>query len=175
MSIQRLAVSCALLASIGGGALQAQAADSSSDSVASVQRHRTVWQIVAGRPQARTAYVGWHTLHFLRRRKNLIDSHFWGATARGVHAGTFMTSYQDRAFEVAVERVWVRLDAYGFNAQAGYRAGLMYGYDEELMDLAGRTPVIPAASLLVDLGWKPIGVQFAYSGIVMTVGGVLRF
>jgi hypothetical protein len=179
MSIQRLAASVALLFLVGAGSVRAQTAsppaDSSSDSLASGQKHRSVWQKLAGRPAQGAAYFSWQTLHLRKTRDGVEEQHFFGATVRGFHAGTFMTSYDDRAYVVGLERVWLRGEGLGFSAQAGYRIGLMYGYTDELTWLAGRTPILPGATVMLDLAWKMIGIQFGYHGIVVTGGGVVRF
>ena len=179
MSIQRLAASVALLVLVGAGPVLAQAAtppaDSSSDSLASAQKPRSVWQKLAGRPARAAAYFSWQTLHLRKTRDGVEEQHFFGATLRGFHAGTFLTSYDDRAYVVGLERVWLRGEGLGFSAQTGYRVGLVYGYNHELTKLAGRTPILPAATVLLDLAWKKIGIQFGYHGIVVTGGGVVRF
>jgi hypothetical protein len=140
-----------------------------------MSEHRTVWRKLAGESAGSALYSGWWTLHLRNTRKGIHNNHFWGATVRGFNAGTFMTSYGDRAWEATVERTWLSGRVGPTSGRLGYRAGFLYGYDEELLPIAGRVPVLPMMEVTVDAAYKHLGVQLAYAGIVVTAGGFYRF
>ena len=72
----------------------------------------------------------------------------------------------------ALERYWW-VGAYDAIALGiGYRVGLLSGYDERLLSLAGKVPAIPFTGLLVwtDLGPFSLDVFYAYRGITVETG-----
>ena len=75
---------------------------------------------------------------------------------------SFVTSYGDRSFVAAVERNWIVGDWRALRFGAGFRAGLMTGYDEQLIELARHTPVLPFAGLLIWSQLGPVGVDVFY-------------
>jgi len=76
--------------------------------------------------------------------------------------GTFVTSYDQRAFLAAAERNWIVGDWRAMRFGAGFRAGLMTGYDEQLIELARHTPVLPFVGLLFWSQLGPVGVDAFY-------------
>lgn len=187
MSIQRLGV-VPLLCFLWAGSGQAQSrgavasdtgtravAPDSAKTDASAANRRHFWQKIAGTSAPDALYLGWATWHLRYPMQPWMNNHFWGATFRGFHAGTFITSHDDRGYAVGVQRVLIDWGGHDVSAELGYRAGLVYGYDEEFLDIAERLPVLPALTGMLDLRWKTLGMQIGYAGIVMTVGGVVRF
>ena len=75
---------------------------------------------------------------------------------------TFINSYHERSFLVAVERNWIVGDWRALRFGAGFRAGLITGYDERLFELARHTPVLPFGGLLVWSQMGPVGVDVFY-------------
>ena len=75
---------------------------------------------------------------------------------------SFVPSYGDRSFVAAVERNWIVGDWRALRFGAGFRAGLMTGYDEQLIELARHTPVLPFAGLLIWSQLGPVGVDVFY-------------
>ena len=82
---------------------------------------------------------------------------------------TFVNSYQERAFLVAVERNWIDEDWRALRFGAGFRLGLVTGYDERLFELARHTPVLPFGGLLVwsQLGPVGVGAFYVYRAITL--------
>lgn len=56
--------------------------------------------------------------------------------------------------------------------EIGYRLGILYGYDS--MQLSD-TGLFPLLQLYSDLHYKNVGVQFCWTGSVLTVGFLIRF
>ncbi|HSW29875.1 MAG TPA: hypothetical protein VLH75_10375 [Longimicrobiales bacterium] len=56
----------------------------------------------------------------------------------------------------------------------GYRLGLVSRYDERLLGLAGKTPVLPALQVMGDLAMGRTGVELAWAGRVATMSPFMR-
>jgi hypothetical protein len=56
----------------------------------------------------------------------------------------------------------------------GYRAGVVTGYDERFLPIAGKIPVIPLFQPLITLDAKRLGLEFSYSGVVASGGINIR-
>lgn len=94
---------------------------------------------------------------------------------RGFYAGTFRTTHGPRAWTLGVERSWIRAEHGRLAASLGYRAGLVYGYDERLGWMAGKYPVLPFAQPFVYAGVGPIGLDVAYTWVVLSITAGVRF
>lgn len=80
--------------------------------------------------------------------------HWFGAT--------FVNSYGDRTFIFGVERNWVDLRRGWLGVGAGYRVGLITGYDERLLEIARHTPVLPFGGVLLWTKIGPVGLDAYY-------------
>lgn len=80
--------------------------------------------------------------------------HWFGAT--------FVNSYDKRTFIFGLERNWLAWRTGAFGLGAGYRVGLITGYDERLVELARHTPVLPFGGLLIWTQWGPLGLDSYY-------------
>jgi hypothetical protein len=179
MDVRRTVRLTAVLLSFGVPPIAtAQSSQSATDTTAkpeSATVHRGPMRKFWGDPAQNAAYALMGTLHLHHMHTGLASSRYFGATVRGIYAGTFVTSYGDRALTAGAERNWIAGNlSETWRMSWGYRVGLLYGYDAELMRLAGKTPVLPAAEMLLDVSYRKLGVQFGYAGIVATVGGYWR-
>jgi hypothetical protein len=77
-----------------------------------------------------------------------------GFQASGWLGGVFLNSYDRLSLIAGIERVWAETTMNGVGLGAGYRAGLLTGYDERLASWADETPILPFAGLL---GWIRVG------------------
>lgn len=79
----------------------------------------------------------------------------------------FRNSYGDQSWVVAVERHWGSASLWRFDVGVGYRVGIITGYDERLVGLAGHTPVLPLGGIVGWVNLGPVGtnVYWAYRAI----------
>ena len=99
-----------------------------------------------------------------------------GGTYHGIFAATFLNSYHDRSYAFAVERRVAQGLAGPIAFGAGYRVGAIRGYDERMIAVAGRLPVVPFVQVLGDAMWKQkVGVQASFCVKVVTWGAIVRF
>lgn len=111
-----------------------------------------------------------------RSQYPLITSQFDGESIRVSQwfLGQFTNSYHDRSIIAAVERHWGAVRWGVLEVGAGYRAGIVTGYNERLISIAEHTPVLPLFGVV---GWTyvgPIGVQVFYAYRAASVEGAIR-
>lgn len=82
---------------------------------------------------------------------------------------SFVNSYDERSFMAGIERTWAQGVVGYLELGVGYRAGVVTGYDERLLSLAGHTPVLPFAGVLVwgDLGPAAVDLYYVYRAITL--------
>jgi len=114
------------------------------------------------------------TTHLANPRRG-IDSNWLVAVGwRGLYGGTFVNSYGGRSFAAGIERSVSRRDGDGWSRGVGYRLGIVSGYDERLLPLAARTPVLPALQVMGDVGRGRTGLELAWAGKVATLSPFIR-
>ena len=99
--------------------------------------------------------AGAFTTHFNYLWAAPKNSHAIGLICNGVLGGTFVTTYGRRAWVVAFERAWLEGSWGPTRTMLGFRAGLLYGYDESLFAMAGILPIIPYGQPLALIRWGP--------------------
>ena len=132
------------------------------------------WTVIIGEEHSRPHItVGVWALHpFEPQFPELEWTWGFGVKSQQWLAATFVNSYNRRGFIAALERYWWVGDFDPVDVGIGYRAGVVTGYDEELIGLAGKTPLMPFTGLLVwtDLGPLSIDAFYAYRGITLETG-----
>jgi hypothetical protein len=127
-----------------------------------------------GRAAPSTLNVGMWTRHV--DRPGVDNNALVGGTYRGVFAATFLNSFHERSYAAAMERHVARGAAGPLSCSAGYRLGIIHGYDTRMSPLAGKSPVVPFVQAIGDVMWKNrIGVQASFCVKVVTCGTVVRF
>ncbi len=91
---------------------------------------------------------------------------------KGIFAGTFENSKDDRTWTAGIQRDVYRTNLGVLSVDIGYRLGLMYGY--ETMEIAD-SGIFPLLQVYSDLRYKMVGVQFSWAGSVVTAGCILHF
>lgn len=136
------------------------------------------WGGVFGAPFSRPhVIVGAWALHPFEPQFPELDwSAGFGVKSHQWLFATFVNSYDRRSFIAALERYWWVGDFGDLSVGVGYRAGVITGYDEELIALAGKTPLMPFTGLLLwtDLGPFSIDAFYAYRGITLETGLAFR-
>ncbi len=132
------------------------------------------WTAIFGREYSRPhVIVGVWALHPFEPQFPEFDwTQGFGVRSHQWLAAAFVNSYDRVAFMAALERYWWVGDYSAIDIGIGYRVGLLSGYDERLLSLAGRVPALPFTGLLVwtDLGPFSLDVFYAYRGITVETG-----
>ncbi len=127
-----------------------------------------------GEAPAPSIYLGMWTRHLTHT--GISNNEAFGGSWRGLFGGTFINSYHTRSYALAMERRVVRRDVGPLTLNAGYRVGLIQGYDRRLLPVAGRVPVVPLVQLTGDaMMGDRFGLQASFCVKVVTWGGVVRF
>ncbi len=120
-----------------------------------------------------TVYLGMWSYHFVDDNDEYQTTHHLvGLTYKGIYAGTFENSRDERTWSVGVQRDFYRTRFGSFNTEIGYRLGMMHGYDK--MQL-GDTGLFPLFQMYTDVRYKNIGMQFSWGGSALTAGFLIRF
>ena len=91
------------------------------------------------------------------------------------YSGTFVNSYGVRAFVAGVERHWFAGEWGALSFGTGYRAGLVTGYDERLVEIAKYTPLLPFGGILAWMQLGPFGFDAFYVYRAITLEASLGF
>jgi hypothetical protein len=117
-------------------------------------------------------YLGMWSYHFNDKEEYKSQHHLLGLVYAGYFAGSFINSKNERAWGAGLQRDLYRSTTAGISVDAGYRAGLLYGYDGsyEIRD----SKLFPLLMLYSDVSYQRIGLQFAWGGEVVTAGFMLN-
>jgi hypothetical protein len=132
------------------------------------------WLGFRGAPEPNRLYLENWALHLKRMNDGLSAHHLLGATWRGFYLATFVNTHDRRTWTAGVGRYLVGFQGSEGSFQMGYRAGLVRGYDHQLMEIAERWPAIPAAQITADARFRRVGMQAGWSWIVVTFGGFIE-
>jgi len=170
---------CLALLVLGAGAVAAQgveadgAAPVGSADPESLEPERAAVGIPAilGRsPDRRRIIPGLFVMHPYDRQFPEVD---W-TRGGGVQVSTwflagFVNSYDRFSVIAGVERKWFDVHSGAFELGVGYRAGILTGYDERLLALAGQLPALPFGGLLVwlDVGGVSLDTFYVYKALTL--------
>ena len=114
-------------------------------------------------------YLGMWTSHVRDPGGGLDANSLLGIAFRGFYGATFVNSYGDRAVVAGIQRSLTAPTDGSLTAALGYRFGLVSGYDERFLSIAGSTPVLPFAQLVGSVDHRQLGVELAYSGLAVSL------
>ena len=124
--------------------------------------------------QGARLHVGMWTTHLAHVGRGLDANWLVGVGWKGYFGGTFVNSFGDRGFALAIERSLARADGGRVPRGLGYRLGLVTGYDERLAGLAGMMPVLPLFQIMGDVAVGRTGLELAWTGKVATMSPFMR-
>jgi hypothetical protein len=114
-------------------------------------------------------YTGMWTFHFRDPGAGVEPNHLLAVSWRGWYVAGFTNSFRQRAFSAGIERAPYSREVGPVTASAGYRAGLVSGYDERFHRIAAYTPVIPFLQLRASAEYRRAAVEWSWAGIVTSV------
>lgn len=98
-----------------------------------------------------------------------------GVTAGGYFVAAFLNSYGEPAFAGGLQHTFVSTAPRLVVASAGYRLGVITGYDGRLMRIARKTPVLPLVQPFVMVDVRRIGIELSCTFVVVSVATSFRF
>ncbi len=137
------------------------------------ETEKTAMELFWGEPAMDTLYLGMWSYHFVDDDDEYQTTHnLIGLAFKGFFFGTFENSRDDRAWSGGVQRDVYRTTWGPISMEAGYRAGILYGYEK--MEI-GNSGLFPLIQLYSDIRYKNVGMQFAWGGSALTAGFLIRF
>lgn len=131
----------------------------------------------ASRPPSRETrlYLGMWTTH-LKDDTVRLDPNWLFAISHGpVFGGTFINSFNRRAYTLGLQKTLLRRGGERARLTLGVRGGIITGYDERFMKLAGKTPVMPLVSAYSIAEVGRVGIEVSWTMVVVSVATCLRF
>ena len=126
---------------------------------------RNIWSAVWGKKARDAILLGMWSLHldgtgeYFGDGRNNDQGYLIGIQYYGITAGTFINSFDDRAWFIGPAReVYAHNFRENKRIDIGYRFGLLYGYGDELINVGGMT--VYAAGVF-GFSWKRIGIDIA--------------
>ena len=126
-----------------------------------------------GRPFRDRLYLGMWTLHVSSGKDQEDENQLLGMSWKGYYGGTFINTHGDRVVSAGWQRTLFQQRYGEVEVEAGYRAGMMYGYTKYLR--LYDTRFFPLFQALLDIEYKQFGVEFSWAGVVFTAGLYYRF
>lgn len=124
---------------------------------------------VWGRPSRDHLYLGMWTLHLEGGDDQESNNKLIAFSYKGYYAASFINTHCNRVWSGGVQRTLYQQKYEGFDIEAGYRAGIVYGYKEYL------SRVFPIVQALLDIDYKGFGIEFSYAAVVFSAGFYYRF
>jgi hypothetical protein len=126
---------------------------------------RDIWRAVWGKKARDAILFGMWSLHldgtgeYFGDGRNNDQGNLIGMQYYGITAGTLINSFDDRTWFIGAAReVYSRSFTENSRLDIGYRLGLLYGYDDKLINVGGITAY---AAGVFGFSWKRIGVDIA--------------
>ena len=114
------------------------------------------------------AYVGMWTTHVWDLGRGVEGNWLLGIAHRGYFGATFINSFGNRSPAAGVQRNLVPRSG-SSPVALGYRVGIVTGYDERFLAVAGKTLVLPFLQIVGQLDHRMLGLELTYSGLVALV------
>ncbi|MRI31720.1 hypothetical protein EOPP23_01755 [Endozoicomonas sp. OPT23] len=121
-----------------------------------------------GKPFDNRLLLGMWTHHFESGDDQENNNELLGMVYNGYYVGTFINTHSDRVVSAGWQRKLYSLSSGEWSVEAGYRAGVMYGYKKYLR--AFDTDFFPLFQTLLDVSYKNVGLELSWAGVVMTAG-----
>ena len=139
---------------------------------------KSIWEFLKGSTPDNGLFLGMLTLHI--NPKSLNHDKWYNFLVGGIYnsifAATFENSFNDRTYVLGIQRDLYK-KKYSNNRQidAGYRLGLVYGYDQRMSQLAGQLKILPLPELYSDFKYKNVGIELSWAVAVVTAKFIVTF
>lgn len=127
------------------------------------------------RGRAPTLYTGMWTMHLADPGRGVDQNWLLGLSWAGYYGATFVNSFGDRAFAVGREGPQRNARPLGLDASLGLRMGVVTGYDERFLSIAGKAPVLPLVQVHGGVRRRRTAVELSWTVMVVSVSLGHRF
>lgn len=122
-----------------------------------------------GRREPARLYVGMWTVHLKHEVVALNNNWLIGFASRGWFGATFINSFGRRGYAAGIQRTVASAARGPVTSSLGLRAGAVSGYDGRFMRIARHTPVLPLISVYGNVDVGRIGIEVAYTMVIVSV------
>ncbi|WOG28649.1 hypothetical protein [Endozoicomonas sp. 8E] len=122
-----------------------------------------------GRPSRDHLYLGMWTFHLEGGDDQESNNKLIALSYKGYYGATLINTHCDRVWSGGVQRTLYQQKYGEFDIEAGYRAGIVYGYKEYL------SRVFPLVQAILDIDYEGFGVELSYAAVVFSAGFYYRF
>lgn len=124
-------------------------------------------------------YLGQLTFHLRpeSQGKNNANNQLIGLVYKGIFFARFDNSFHEPSHILGLQRQWAQYAFRGtpLDYSFGYRVGIIEGYDERTLAEGGNWPVIPFASLLTQIRYGKLALEFSYTGVIISAALLTTF
>jgi hypothetical protein len=124
---------------------------------------KSLWQKIKGKKARDALLLGMWSIHvdgtgeYFGDGRNNDQNHLIGIQYYGLTAGTFINSKDDRAYHAGLAReVYSRNYSKNTRFDIGYKFGLLWGYGDDLINVAGLSVF---AGAYLGISWKRAGLD----------------
>ena len=124
---------------------------------------KTLWEKIKGKKARDALLLGMWSIHvdgtgeYFGDGRNNDQNHLAGIQYYGLTAGTFINSKRDRAYHAGLAReVYSRKYSNNTRFDIGYKFGLLWGYGDDLINVAGMSVF---AGAYFGISWKRAGLD----------------
>lgn len=121
-----------------------------------------------GQPYNDRLLLGMWTQHLEEGDDQENNNQLLGMVYGGYYVGTFINTHSDRVVSAGWQRMLYSSTAGNWSVEAGYRAGIMYGYKKYLRMF--ETDFFPMFQTLLDFSYRNVGLELSWAGVVLTAG-----
>ena len=139
---------------------------------------KTTWDLIKGSEPHNAIFLGMWTTHFksTNREDRRWSNELIGGVYKSFFAGTFLNSFNDRAYVFGIQRdVYNKTLKDNWKINAGYRLGLVHGYDKRMSDIAGKVKLLPFPEVYSNFMYKDFGLEFSWCVSVITAKFIINF
>ena len=108
------------------------------------------------------------TAHVYSLEEGFANNWAIGAVSDGFFGATFITTHGPRGWALGFERVWAEGSWGPIQTMAGFRSGLVYGYDRRLGWVAEELPILPYGQPVLLARAGPLTVDLTYTWVVFS-------
>lgn len=119
-------------------------------------------------------YAAMTTLHLEDVGGGLSNDRLMAVSVGRTYLATYVNSYGTRSWSAGIQGEFRQWGTPRARLLLGYRAGVLTGYDERFLAVAGRVPVLPLLQPRLAAERRHAGVELSYSGVVASLAGYLR-
>lgn len=152
-----------------------------SENIPNIEKTKTkttTWDLIKGSEPNNAILLGMWSLHFKKhsRENDRWSNELIGGVYKSFFAGTLINSFDKRAYLFGIQRdFYTKKYSNNWQINAGYRIGLITGYDERMADIAGKSKALPFPEIYSDFVYKHVGIEISWCISIIVAKFIINF